>query len=301
MATRTRTVETRDASPAAAVDDAHAAADDVSHGAAQHHGAACLNCGAALAGPFCHLCGQKEVHPHDFSLRHFFGHTVLHELTHLDSNKILRTFGALLFRPGLLTAEYLAGRKGRQINPVRVYLTVSAVYFLFAWGALLNAGGFRDIERQPGLIARAERAQVSPREMGDKILKKAERYSSVLRFAGVLVSGLFLMALYYRTGRYYVEHLVFALHFYSFDFLMRCFYALLIAAAGASHLAYANAAVRVLFYVSLFAYLYFALLRVYRQSKPMTLLKTVVLFALEIGLFLAMIAAAFLTAFRTAA
>ena len=72
----------------------------------------CLNCGAELSGEYCNQCGQKKVHRHDFSLKHFFGH-LLHEITHLDSNKILKTLYALVFRPGLLTAEYLAGPEGQ--------------------------------------------------------------------------------------------------------------------------------------------------------------------------------------------
>lgn len=290
MLTETRSAEKHEAADAERRDP-HAGA-----------GGACLNCGAALVGPFCHECGQKEVHPHEHSVRHFFGHTVLHELTHLDSNKILRTTAALLFRPGQLTAEYLAGRKGAQINPLRVYLTVSAIYFLFAWGALLNAGGFRDIERHPNLVAYAQKKGVTPASLADKIQQKAEKYSSVLRFSAVLVSGLFLTLLYFRTGRYYVEHLIFSLHFYSFDFLLRCLYALGLT-AGSRLLGvnpYQYLAVRLFFYSVIFVYLYFALRRVYRQSVGWTLLKTVALSALEIALFFALVAASFLLAFRTA-
>ncbi|HYO90710.1 MAG TPA: hypothetical protein VEQ40_03710, partial [Pyrinomonadaceae bacterium] len=46
----------------------------------------CLNCGADLNGEYCHRCGQKRIHRHEFSVKHFFGH-LLHEITHLDSNK----------------------------------------------------------------------------------------------------------------------------------------------------------------------------------------------------------------------
>ena len=104
----------------------------------------CPNCGAALTGNYCHNCGQKKMHREEFSVKHFFGHLV-HEFTHLDSNKILKTLSGLVFKPGLLTSEYLAGRKGSYINPIRIYLTFSALYFLFAWGVLsdIRGGGAR--------------------------------------------------------------------------------------------------------------------------------------------------------------
>ena len=41
-----------------------------------------------------------------------------------------RTLGALLFRPGFLTREYLAGRRRRYIRPARLFLVASL--FLFA-------------------------------------------------------------------------------------------------------------------------------------------------------------------------
>ncbi len=44
--------------------------------------------------------------------------------------RIWRTLGLLLFRPGHLTREYLAGHRQRYIPPVRLYLFVSIVFFL---------------------------------------------------------------------------------------------------------------------------------------------------------------------------
>ncbi len=100
----------------------------------------CPNCDGPLYGKFCEHCGQKKLDRHEFALSHFVGNLV-HEVTHLDSNKLARTSGHLVLKPGRLAREFLSGRKGKYINPIRVYLTVSALYFLFAWGALSNAGG----------------------------------------------------------------------------------------------------------------------------------------------------------------
>lgn len=113
----------------------------------------CPNCGEELQGEFCQACGQKRIHRHELGLKHFFVHAA-HEITDLESNKVVGTFMALLFRPGRLTHEYLAGRKGRYITPVRLYLTFSALYFLFAWGVLAEArgGGVNRMYSSPGLF-----------------------------------------------------------------------------------------------------------------------------------------------------
>ncbi len=245
----------------------------------------CLNCGAPLVGEYCHECGQRKMHHHEFALKHFSGH-VVHEFTHLDSNKILNTLSALLFKPGLLTAEYLAGRKGRHINPIRIYLTFSAIYFLFAWGTLADArGGMRAMETNPRVARIAQQKGLEPKAYAEKVAQKAEKYSAVLRFASVLVSGLFLMLLYRRMSRYYVEHMIFSLHYYSFDFLCKSFFALLFIIASAAGYKL-SVQVLNLFYPAAFVYLLVALGRVYRQGWLATSLKSVALFACETLLFI---------------
>lgn len=257
----------------------------------------CLNCGAGLSGKYCAACGQKKVDRRDLSIRRFFGH-VFNELTDLQSNKILRTFGALLFRPGLLTAEYLAGRKGFHIGPVRLYLTFSALYFLFAWGTLsdVRGGGAARMSRAPVVIQMARQRGVDPLVFAERIQDRAERIAAVLRFLSVLVSGVFLSLLYFKMRRYYVEHLIFSFHYYSFDFLCKSLFAglfIVVSALGGT------VPTRLLdfFYPLAFVYLLFALRRVYRQGWPITFGKALGLFACETALFFAVNIAGFMIAF----
>lgn len=258
----------------------------------------CPNCGNDLIGEYCHSCGQKRIHRHEYGLRHFFSH-VLHEFTHLDSNKILRTLSALLFRPGLLTADYLAGRKGRHINPIRIYLTFSAIYFLFAWGTLsdVRGGGAARTARSSRIIAMAKKKGVEPLALAEKLYQKAEKYSAVLRFASVLVSGGFLTLLYYSTKRYYVEHLVFSFHYYAFDFFFKSVFALLFIVSVAIGTRLPSWVLDVFYPIALI-YLALALRRVYQQSWPKTIAKAVVLFICETLLFIAVNIAGFMIAAR---
>jgi hypothetical protein len=257
----------------------------------------CPNCGATLAGKYCGACGQKRIDRRDLSIRRFFGH-VINELTDLQSNKILRTFGGLLFKPGSLTEEYLAGKKGFHIGPVRVYLTLSALYFLFAWGVLsdVRGGGVQRMSRNSAVVAMARQRNLDPAVFADRIQQRAEKVSAALRFASVLVSGGFLMLLYLSFRKYYVEHLIFSFHYYSFDFCCKTIFALIFVVAGWFG-ARVPTWVLNFFYPVAFLYLVFALRRVYRQSWPWTVAKSFVLFIAETALFIGVNIAGFFAAF----
>ena len=64
----------------------------------------CANCGVALAGDYCHGCGEKRPDARDISVKHFVAEAA-GELTSVEHSKLWRTLRALLFKPGLLTAE----------------------------------------------------------------------------------------------------------------------------------------------------------------------------------------------------
>jgi hypothetical protein len=89
----------------------------------------CLNCGAPMLGPFCCSCGQdtKTLVRNFSALAADFFDAVFN----LDS-RFFHTIGPLLFQPGFLTMEYLAGRRARYVSPVRLYFVISLVTFLFA-------------------------------------------------------------------------------------------------------------------------------------------------------------------------
>jgi hypothetical protein len=96
--------------------------------AAQGHGAACLNCGTALQGDYCHACGQS-AHVHR-SVGHVF-EELLHGISHFDS-RFWRTVPLLLVRPGKLTRDYVMGKRQRYIAPVALFLlTIFTMFLVF--------------------------------------------------------------------------------------------------------------------------------------------------------------------------
>jgi hypothetical protein len=94
----------------------------------------CDNCGAGISGRYCGNCGQR-LEPPVHSLWHFLA-VAMEDVTHADS-RLWSTLWALIFKPGYLTHEFLAGRRARYLPPVRLYLVLSVMFFLLS--ALLHS------------------------------------------------------------------------------------------------------------------------------------------------------------------
>ena len=89
----------------------------------------CLNCGEVLTGQHCSHCGQHSR----VRVLSLWGLTrdVIGDLLDADS-RVWRTLWPLAFRPGLLTQEFLRGRRASYTPPFRMYLVLSLVFFVVA-------------------------------------------------------------------------------------------------------------------------------------------------------------------------
>jgi hypothetical protein len=89
----------------------------------------CLNCGEVLRGQHCSHCGQHA----QVRVLSLWGliKDVIGDLLDADS-RVWRTLWPLAFRPGLLTEDFLRGRRARYTPPFRMYLVLSLVFFVLA-------------------------------------------------------------------------------------------------------------------------------------------------------------------------
>ena len=86
----------------------------------------CLNCGAALSGPYCHECGQgAHIHRTLTAL----GHDIAHGVFHFEG-KVWHTLPLLAWRPGDLTRRYVHGERARFVSPLALFLF--SVFLMFA-------------------------------------------------------------------------------------------------------------------------------------------------------------------------
>lgn len=86
----------------------------------------CLNCGQALVQDYCSNCGQsRHIHRSFAALWHDFSHGVMH-----FDGKFWHTLPALIFKPGVLTREYIAGKRAQYISPMALFLF--SIFLMFA-------------------------------------------------------------------------------------------------------------------------------------------------------------------------
>jgi hypothetical protein len=211
----------------------------------------CRNCAAHAPEEYCPRCGQ-ETNEHLPTAREFVHEFVLHYFA--AEGRLWRTLAALVLHPGRLTVEYLRGHKRAYVLPLRLYLTVSVVFFLIfkfasAPGAeranaefhrVLNDGhssltvGFPHAEavrhangsftcHMPNwLCERVKQRMLVPK---DELERRLAGVSTEL--IGHMPSAMFvllpLFAFFLQLAfikRTYGEHFLFALHVHSFWFLM---------------------------------------------------------------------------------
>jgi hypothetical protein len=194
-------------------------------------GTRCLNCDTETTARFCPECGQENVDI-NISLWEIFNEAI-QEFLQLDS-KFLRTIVPLVTKPGKLTREWAAGRRVRYVSPLRLYLIVTAGFFLLL--GLMGTSPFQNKHGEgssPQLTdSRMEQKLPTPLRFVVHQLTKIEHLDGRQLgpvFMEQLPTGIFIMLpffaavvwiLYSRNRRYYVEHVVFALHCHAFYFLV---------------------------------------------------------------------------------
>jgi len=270
----------------------------------------CANCGYGLTGPFCAACGQSVESIKRPALE-LMEHA-LETLFDFDSRG-LRSLGLLFMRPGRLTALYLQGKRARFVPPIRLYLFASLVFFLAVWAtdtAIVQFVGFRTVAGAEGVAFKlfsplapvpqdlqpsdiAKHVHILQDDGGDSPawvhrmvagLERAFKEPTILNgrmselfpkimFALVPVFGLILWLLYARRRRFLIEHLIFALHFHTFAFMLAT-------AVIALRPILPSGSAGGLFLVPAALYLLLALKGVYAQGWIKTAIKEMLLLAL---------------------
>ena len=204
----------------------------------------CKNCQAGLNGAYCSSCGQKDV---DLE-RPILGllSDVIKETFEVDGRSAL-TVKTLFRHPGLLTSEFLGGRRRRYTSPLRLYLVISIAFFVVvAW--LARSGILLEPGQDPGFDA-----AVQARFLSDDLPR--------LMFLLLPVFAVLLKIVFAR--RLYFDHLIFSLHLHSAGYIVLALAMPLENVAGKNMLALIAQGLLLAYFI---AYFVLATRRVYRPG-----------------------------------
>jgi hypothetical protein len=112
----------------------------------------CLNCGIMVKGRYCQRCGQENIVTKQTFwtiLKHF-----VFDIFHFDG-KFFDTLKMLFAKPGRVPLEYASGKRMKYLDPVRMYLFTSAIFFLIFFAT----SNFQPVKTQgfEGILSKSER------------------------------------------------------------------------------------------------------------------------------------------------
>lgn len=134
----------------------------------------CLNCGAIVNDRFCSICGQENIETKQ-NFWSLFTHFI-YDVFHFDG-KFFDTLKFLLFKPGFVPLEYTKGKRQNYLDPIRMYLFTSALFFLVFFsvadpGEAINISSQQQLSRiERYNFATSANKQLS-RHPSDSLLRK---------------------------------------------------------------------------------------------------------------------------------
>jgi len=188
----------------------------------------CPTCKTPAPDKFCSACGEQILVRPDYSLRGLFFET-LNVFTNLESN-IFRSFSLLLTKPGLLTVEYFKGRRKLYLKPLQLFIFCNVIFFLVqaftGYNSLrtplrvhLNLLIHSPLARRMVSGVLANTGMTYP-QYEARFNAAIETQAKTLVFLMIPMFAVALELIYLRKKEYFVKHLVFSTHFYSFYLLM---------------------------------------------------------------------------------
>jgi hypothetical protein len=212
----------------------------------------CRNCQTDIDGAYCPTCGQRNIDL-DRPIWNLIG-DIVKETFEVDGRAAL-TIKTLFRHPGMLTDEFLAGRRRSYTPALRLYLVISIAFFGIA-GWVAQSGFLLEPGLDPGFDA-----AVQARFMSDDLPR--------LMFVLLPMFALLLKIVYAK--RLYFDHLIFSLHLHSAVYVIL---AVMLPLEELANRHFILMILQVLLLVYLLAYFVIAVRRVYKSSWPVVVSKS---------------------------
>ena len=169
----------------------------------------CKNCASLLHGKFCSFCGQREHQKLSFSeiRKDFFD-----DIFDYDA-RLFSALKHLILKPGFLTVEYWEGKRIKHLQPFKIYLITSVLFYLVSSYFKTEKKSIFDLSK---LFLKQIHQDIII-NIGS-ILNSYSQEIELILFTPI--TGLVLMVLYKRTNHAFLHHMIASIHLSSFIFLI---------------------------------------------------------------------------------
>ncbi|MBL4710719.1 MAG: DUF3667 domain-containing protein [Flavobacteriales bacterium] len=206
---------------------------------------------------FCPNCGQETQL--DYTLKSLFSHFLSDYFT-FDS-KIIRSVAPLITKPAFLTKEHLAGKRSQYIQPLRLFIFLSIIFFLIlSW-------------LSPSTVSSTQIDGIN-NAFWDRFF---ESWLPKLFFFLLPLFALIISWLYRKKKLGLMPHFLFSLHFHSSLFLIGIIYSIISYFILKLDWADVNQIMLISFSIYLAVYLWKSLRKMYGENRKKTVWKILVL------------------------
>lgn len=186
----------------------------------------CKSCGNSFTKNYCNVCGEKVLVAKDRSFRSFLAGVLA-----FADNKLLKTLWMIIRRPGLLSKEYVEGKRVNYIRPLQLFFILNLIYFLFPLLQLFNTSLLTQmyLRTHSGLV----RNMVFGKIGNDKLVlegyslmynQKSTALAKLLIIVFVILASVPMMAIYRRRNRYFTDHVALAVELTCFNLAMNAIF-----------------------------------------------------------------------------
>ena len=196
----------------------------------------CKNCGTELKGMYCHECGQYAMDSRQPFWKYFLQYF---ENVYQFDTKIGSTLWLLFRRPGFLTTEFNAGKIASYVHPMRLFMCITLVFFIFFFMVLgkkadtvfdpseedevielyIDNNGSSGGSDGANDISSGYAASVPENEFIEKYLEDLSSYSPIISLLFVPIMAFLLKLLYRKKQMKYMAHLAFSFHWGCFFYI----------------------------------------------------------------------------------
>lgn len=181
----------------------------------------CKNCETKVNGDFCWSCGQKVKEGDDRSIFYLI-RVFLSNFFFID-NRIFVSTIYLLFKPGVMSKQFIDGKRKKFLPPITLFLFVNLFYFLVSPSTDYSLSLYDQTHHQPYSEIAQSLVNNHIKENNLNLKDYSVEYKSIslqvsksLMLLNIPIITFFLFLFTFKKRKFYFDNLIYVAHYFTF-------------------------------------------------------------------------------------